>query len=161
MAFRICLGGGLQVDQCTAELIFGLNALCHVAGLSRLHHARTCLGHLGEHLGLVAGIALDGFDKVRDEIRTLLQLHVDLRPTVLDAVTQGNQAVISGNGPQHNKNNYDDRDNNANIHRQSLPLAYYFLDYLRIDPTHCTILPISSQMASDSDMQGGTMIATQ
>ena len=39
--------------------------------------------------------------------------------------------------------------------------AASFLDYLRIDPTHCTILPISSQMASDSDMQGGTMIATQ
>ena len=45
---------------------------------------------------LVGGVALHGLDQVGDEVEPALQLHVDLRPGVLDLVAPADQAVVGG-----------------------------------------------------------------
>ena len=87
LQLRIVFGYGLQIDKCAAQLVFRSDALRHVTALRGLHHAGTGLRDLREHLGFVGRITFDRFHQVRNKIGTLLELHVDLRPTVLHTIT--------------------------------------------------------------------------
>jgi hypothetical protein len=60
-----------------------------------------------ERFTLMGGVALDGFDEVRDEIDSSFQLDVDLRPGIANLVAPTDQSVVTRN--QHdNEYNYDD-----------------------------------------------------
>ena len=68
-----------------------------IRGLGRvacLLRASACLRDGLERLALVRGVALDRLDQVRDQVPAPLQLHLDLRPRVVDAVPQPDEAVV-------------------------------------------------------------------
>ncbi len=50
--------------------------------------------HGFESFTLVLEVALGGFDKIRDEVVAALQLHVDLGEGVLEAVLEGDEAIV-------------------------------------------------------------------
>ncbi len=52
----------------------------------------------------MSGIALDGFNKVGDQVVAALELNVDLLPGVLDLVTQSDQAVLQAHEPHTDGN---------------------------------------------------------
>ena len=54
-------------------------------------------------------IAFNRLDKIRNEIGATLDLHIDLRPAVIDLVSHSNDAVVGANKKQYKK--YDDHDN--------------------------------------------------
>lgn len=103
---------GLQVEQGAGQLVFSGGALssgrARVAG--RSHYAGAGGGHLSEDFRLVGCVPLDGIHQVRDEVGALLQLHIDLRPTVLHTVLQRHQVVIGADAPTNQDN--DNNDNN-------------------------------------------------
>ena len=45
-------------------------------------------------------VALGGFDEIGDKIVAALELDVDLGEGVFEAVAQGDEAVVNGDGPQ-------------------------------------------------------------
>lgn len=67
----------------------------------------------------MSGVALDGFDQIRDEIEATLELHVDLGPSVLDLVSATNQAVVGADDDCHDDNHPDD-DKEKDDHRASV-----------------------------------------
>ena len=71
-----------RVHQRTAQLVLGLDALLHITALRSLDDAGTSLRHLREHVGFMGSIAFDSFHQIRNEVGTLLELHVNLRPAV-------------------------------------------------------------------------------
>ena len=56
--------------------------------------ARCGPGDRFERAPLVRGVALDRLDQVGDEVVAALELHVDLRPGVVDLVPEPDQAVV-------------------------------------------------------------------
>jgi hypothetical protein len=68
---------------------------------------RSRVGDRLERLALVRGVALHRLDQVRDQVIAALQLDVDLRPRVLDAVAQGDEPVVE----QHQRD--DEQGNDA------------------------------------------------
>ena len=64
------------------------------AGSLRLLRAGARLGHGLERPALVRRVALHRLDEVRDEVPAPLELHLDLRPGVVDAVPQPDEPVV-------------------------------------------------------------------
>ncbi len=56
------------------------------------------------------GIALHGFDQIRDQVVALLQLHVDVGKGLADALTERNQTVIRAERKQNENNEDADND---------------------------------------------------
>ena len=86
------LAQGEQLAQRAGELVAGLGLAggrvgCGDGGVAGLHDGV-------ERLLLVGGVALDGLDEVGDEVDAPLELHVDLRPRVLDLVAQPDETVV-------------------------------------------------------------------
>ena len=71
LQLRIRFGHGLEVHDRAAQLVFGLDALCHITGLRRLECAGAGLGHLCEHLRFMGSVPLDGLHEIRDEVGAL------------------------------------------------------------------------------------------
>src|SRR5438067_1654716 len=86
----IRLGQREERLQRAADHVLGLRLLC---GALRAHGHVPGLDHGFEGLTLVGGVALDGLDEVRDQVVAALQLHVDLRPRIVDSVAQPDQPV--------------------------------------------------------------------
>ena len=55
------------------------------------------------------GVALDRLDEVRDQVPAPLQLHLDLRPRVVDAVPQPDEAVVEHCQPEGQQGQHDQR----------------------------------------------------
>ena len=64
------------------------------AGPLRALRVRARLGDGLERAALVLGVAPHRLDEVRDQVPAPLQLHLDLRPRVVDAVPQPDEAVV-------------------------------------------------------------------
>ena len=58
----------------------------------------------------MAHVAFDGFDEVGDEIVAALELHVDLRPGVVDDVAQAHEAVVDRDEPEHQRGQNGEED---------------------------------------------------
>ena len=82
----IGLGDGEEPAERGAEDALGLGGL---ARCLRLLRTRTRLRHGLEGLALVRRVALHGLDEVRDQVPAPLELHLDLRPCVVDAFRTG------------------------------------------------------------------------
>ena len=67
----------------------GLAAACWLAVCAELR-----LDHGFQRFALVLHVGLGRFDQVRDQVVAPLQLHVDLRERVLEAVPQADQLVV-------------------------------------------------------------------
>ncbi len=67
-------------------------------------------------LALVGGVALDGLDEVRDQVVAPLELDVDLRPGVLDAVPQADEAVVGQDDVQADDDGEHDQDDEDDGH---------------------------------------------
>lgn len=64
-------------------------------------------------------VALDGLDEVGDEVEPALQLHVDLRPSVVDAIAHAHEVVVHRDERDgENDDDYDD-DDGKSAHRGS------------------------------------------
>jgi hypothetical protein len=63
-------------------------------------------------------VTLDRLDEVRHEIGTLLELDIDLRPSIVDAVRKHPYAVDKIDADEHDENYYsnDCKDYPLNIH---------------------------------------------
>src|SRR5687768_3126976 len=62
-------------------------------GSLRGDRGRPRLGHLRQDLLLVLHVVLDDFDEIRNQIVATLELHVDLRPGVLQLVAEIDEGV--------------------------------------------------------------------
>ena len=82
---RVVLHHGHQFAQSGRDLIFRSDARGLVRRADRLG-AR--LDHLRERVALELHVAFDGFDEIRNEIVTTLQLYVDLPPRIVYFVAQ-------------------------------------------------------------------------
>ena len=73
--------------------------------------------HGGKRVLLVFGVALDGFDQVRDQVVAALQLRVDVLPGIIDAIALGDHVVVdAGDGAgDHNDNNDTDDDGKHDV----------------------------------------------
>jgi hypothetical protein len=69
-----------------------------------------------EGRALEVGVSLDGVDEVRDEIETALQLHVDLRPRIVDFVAPPHEAVVREHSPQEEYTDNDEYDDETDVH---------------------------------------------
>ena len=81
------------------------------AGLGRGLRARgrrARLGDLVERAALVGRVALHGLDEVRDQVAPPAQLHVDLRPGVVDAVALLDEPVVEHDQVQREQHQHDD-----------------------------------------------------
>jgi hypothetical protein len=67
-------------------------------------------GDLVEHPALVRRVAANGLDQIRNQVRTALELHVDVRPTGVGLVPQANEAVVAEHedDPEDDNNTDDD-----------------------------------------------------
>ena len=91
----IGLGDGEQPAEGLAEDPLGLGGLGGpLCLLGRSARVRDGL----EGLTLVRRVALDRLDEVRDEVPAPLELDLDLRPRVVDAVPQPDEVVVEPNG---------------------------------------------------------------
>ena len=67
------------------------------------------LDHRLERLALVLDVALHRLDQVRNQVVAALELHVDLRERVLEAVAQRDQPVVDRDRPDDERD--DDSEN--------------------------------------------------
>ena len=63
------------------------------------------------------GIALDGFDEIRNQIVTALELHVDVRPGVVALNFEADQAVVHADEKKDQE--HEDAQNNQTGHRKT------------------------------------------
>ena len=68
-------------------------------GVPRLHHRF-------KRAALMGGISLYRLDQVRDQVVAAPQLHIDLGPCLVDAVTAPNEAVV-GDGDEEGHEHHD------------------------------------------------------
>ena len=88
---RIRLGDGEEPSQRLAQDSLGLRGLGRAL---RVLGSGTRLRDGLERLALVGRIPLDALDEVGDEIPAALELNLDLRPGVVDAVPQPDEPVV-------------------------------------------------------------------
>src|SRR5262245_8889240 len=87
----VAFGDGEEALEGGRERRLGLRL---VGRCRRLHREAAGAGHLLERHALVRGIALHGLDEVRAELPSPLELHVDVTPGRLRAVSQPDEAVV-------------------------------------------------------------------
>jgi len=59
------------------------------------------------------GIPLDRLDKIWDEVCATFDLHIDLRPTVVDLVSHSNDAVVCADKKKSEKCDDHNNDNDS------------------------------------------------
>jgi hypothetical protein len=93
LELRVRLGDGEESSERLTEQPFSLGRLRR-----RLRPLRGGAGlcDVLERLALVRRVALDRLDEVRDQVPPALQLDLDLRPRVVDAVPQPDEPVVEG-----------------------------------------------------------------
>ena len=100
----------LVIPPCDLRLGLGALFLGAVGVCGDGDRMAPCVGDGGEHVRLVARVALDAVDEVGDEIGALLEQDVDLRPAVADAVTERHEIVLAVDRPctqRHDEDDYD------------------------------------------------------
>ena len=105
----IRLGDREEPAERRAEDPLGLAGLCR--GL-RVLGARARLGDGLERAALVCRVALHALDEVRDEVPAPLELHLDLRPRVVDAVALLDEPVVQRD--EQERDDDDQRDDDEN-----------------------------------------------
>src|SRR6478672_7284441 len=114
---RLELGVGLGDGEQTAERLaqdpLGLTGF---GGRSRALRGCARLGDRLERAALVGGVALDGLDEVGDQVVPPLELDLDLRPRVVDAVPQPNETVVEEDQRQQRQHDqHDDHDHGDHV----------------------------------------------
>jgi hypothetical protein len=114
----IRFGQGEQPAQRGRQRPFRLTALGRSRTLGR-HGPIPCGDHRFEGLLLVAGVALHGFDDVRDEIRAPFELDVDIGPGVVGLDVQPDEPVVDADDGQGGRRKDHEDDNQC--HRVCAP----------------------------------------
>jgi hypothetical protein len=106
LELRVGLSHGDQAAERLAQQPFGLRRLGR-----RLRALRSgaSLRDVLERLTFVGGVALDGLDEVRDQVPPPLQLDLDLRPGVVDAVPQPDEAVVQDDQGDRDQRDQDEQ----------------------------------------------------
>ena len=108
----IGLGQREQAAQRAGQLAFGggdlRRPLRGKRRVARLHH-------VFERAALVAGVAFDRLDQVRDQVVPLLQLHVDIGKGLVDPLSHGDEAVVDAENPE-GEDDKDTEDDPAGRH---------------------------------------------
>ena len=116
LELRIRLGDGEQPAERLAEDALGLRRL---GGRLRLLCARARCRDLLEGPALVRRVALDRLDEVRDEIPPALELDLDLRPRVVDAVPVADEPVVERDREDDQEQDDHDQDDQPDHGRDS------------------------------------------
>src|SRR6185503_12574135 len=102
------LGDREQPSEGLAQDPLGLTGL---RGGARALRGRARLGDRLERAALVGGVALDRLDEVRDQVVPPLELDLDLRPRVVDAVPEADEPVVERDQRDHEeRDDHDDHD---------------------------------------------------
>ena len=88
---RIRFGEREEALERAGEHIFRLGLFGRAGGT---HRAIAGVDDAFERVFLMRGIAFDGFHKVGDQIVAALELHVDVRPSVVTLDFEADQAVV-------------------------------------------------------------------
>lgn len=83
-------------------------------GRRGVHRRVTRLRHGLERATLVRRIALDGLDEVGDEVEPALELHVNLRPSVIDTIAHAHKVVVHPDERDGENDDYHDDDDEGN-----------------------------------------------
>ena len=108
---RICLCNRKNIDNSARKHVFRFGTLLHGRAARRqVCRLCSCLRYGFKNFRFVRSIAFNGLHKIGNQVRTLLKLHVDLRPSVLHAVAQINKTVVAPcdnqSENQYNRDNY-------------------------------------------------------
>ncbi len=103
----VALGDRDQPSEPRRDGVLGARLILHPRGAHRL---RPRLGHLLEDLALVRRVPLHRLDQVGDQVVPAAELHVDLRPAVLDAVPERDEPVVREHGPEQQDHDHGDED---------------------------------------------------
>src|SRR5581483_4365809 len=91
----------------------------HLRRSLRRHRRVARLDDVVERAALMGGIALHGLDEVRDQVMTLLELHVDVGEGLVDTLAERDQPVIGGKRKQ-NEDDDNAEDDPAGRHGKKL-----------------------------------------
>ena len=111
LQLRISLRNREQRLQRTAQSIIGFHFRL---GSRCVGDGRTRSDDLLKRARLMRGVAFHRFDQIGNKVATSLQLHVDLRPGVVDHIAHFHEVVV-----QHDRRNNehdDNRENNSKYH---------------------------------------------
>ncbi len=112
LQLRIGLGDREEAAERRAEDPFRGRGL---GGPLRPLGVRARLGHGLERAALVLRVAAHRLDEVRDQVPAPLELHLDLRPRVVDAVPQPDEPVVEHDQPEDEQR--DDHEDDDPHHR--------------------------------------------
>ena len=84
---------------------------------------RAGLGDLLEGLPLMGGVALHGLHEVRDEVAAALELHLDLRPGLVDRHIGADELVVhpDAHEHEHHEDGDDDDGDHDSAHTSTVP----------------------------------------
>ena len=107
LELRIGLGKGDEALQAGRHLVLEACLVRQVGGALRLH---AQLGHGGERGALVVGVSAHRVHKLRHEVVTPRQLHVDVAPGGTHLVTVTHQPVEDQHAPEKQGRDQDGKD---------------------------------------------------
>src|SRR6185437_7391068 len=114
---RIALGQGEYLAQRAGELVLG-GALRGRSLPGRRHRGVARLDDGFEGAAFVRRIAFHGLDQVRDQVVSLLELHVDVGERLIDALAHRDEAVVARDHDDREDDD-DGKDDPAGGHRNT------------------------------------------
>ena len=112
LEFRVSFQRNAEPCKCARKGLVGLDLF--VNGRC-VHGGGTGRGHLVKRFFFVSGVALDGAHQLRHQIKTLLELHIDVCKCVFAVIAEFHQSVIHTDEPG-DQHHHDNAGNNPNSH---------------------------------------------
>ena len=129
LEFRVTLDVDHESAQRAGKGGFGLAGFGGAVGI---HGGGAGFGDGLERAAFVGHVALDGFDEVGNQVVAALELHVDLRPGVVDEVAQVDETVVDGDEPEDEGD--ENTKENENGGHGGFPFVCWARAGARIDP---------------------------
>ena len=112
LEFRVVLGDNHELTKGATQARLSLCKVAHGGRVGRvarkanvgLRGLRTGFDDRGQRAAFMGHVTLGGFDEVRDEVVTALQLHVHLGEGVLEAVPQPDEGVVDADQEEADEN---------------------------------------------------------
>ncbi len=91
---RIILRQSKYRLQCRREHVLCLGLSLGITASLRLHRCVARLSHLGQCPLFVLRVALHRLDKIRNQVITALELHIDIAPSLVYTILETDQTVV-------------------------------------------------------------------
>ena len=112
LEFRVVLGDNHELTKGATQARLSLREVTHSGWVGRvagktdvgLRGLGTGFDDRGQRAAFMGHVTLGGFDEVRDQVVTALQLHVHLGERVLEAVPQPDEGVVDADQEEADEN---------------------------------------------------------